>query len=243
MKNEFKIFLQIMTFAVLLYVATKKDFFCSLDFSNPDLVKKEQPSSSQINPTLINIFQGEEPGTYKAVGPTDVILANFEPGDLFKEKKMTAKDFLMLQEKKNAAFIIKYKDAAITTMEKHGIPASIKLAQALIESRAGESRLAVNNNNLFGMKCFSKKCKKGHCTNLSDDHHKDFFRKYKTVQESWNAHSSLISQGRYKKLSEYGIDYKKWATGLKKAGYATDKNYDKKLINTIEKYKLYQFDS
>jgi len=147
-----------------------------------------------------------------------------------------------LKEKKAVAFINKYKDMAITEMEKFGIPASIKLAQALIESRAGESRLAVSNNNYFGMKCFSKKCKKGHCTNATDDHHKDFFRKYKNVRESWNAHSSLISRGRYAKLSQFGNDYKKWATGLKKAGYATDKNYDKKLINTIEKYRLYQLD-
>ena len=57
-----------------------------------------------------------------------------------------------------------------------------------------------------------------------------------------SAHSSLISQGRYANLSQYGNDYKKWASGLKKAGYATDKNYAKKLINTIEKYKLYQLD-
>jgi hypothetical protein len=147
-----------------------------------------------------------------------------------------------LQEKQALAFINKYKETAMIQMKKFGIPASIKMAQALIESRAGQSKLAVNNNNYFGMKCFSTKCEKGHCTNAYDDHHKDFFRKYNNVEESWNSHSSLISQGRYAKLQQFGKDYKKWAAGLKDAGYATDKNYDKKLIDTIEKYKLYQLD-
>ena len=81
------------------------------------------------------------------------------------------------------AFIKRYSPVAITEMEKFGIPASIKMGQALIESRAGTSRLAVNNNNFFGMKCFSKNCKKGHCSNATDDHHKDFFRIYSSVWE------------------------------------------------------------
>ncbi len=136
-----------------------------------------------------------------------------------------------------------YKDLAISEMEAYGIPASITLAQALIESRAGNSRLARQNNNHFGIKCFSKKCRKGHCTNHFDDHHKDFFRKYESVGESYRAHSKLLQKERYKKLKSYGKDYKKWSKGLKEAGYATDKKYDKKLIGIIKKYKLYQYDS
>ena len=141
------------------------------------------------------------------------------------------------------SFIKKYAPVAITEMEKYGIPASIKMGQALIESRAGTSRLAVNNNNFFGMKCFSKNCKKGHCSNATDDHHKDFFRVYSSVWESFRAHSLLLEGNRYAALKDYGKDYKKWAKGLKKAGYATDKKYDKKLINVIKKYKLYKYDS
>ena len=140
-------------------------------------------------------------------------------------------------------FIKQYAPIAITEMEKYGIPASIKMGQALIESRAGTSRLAVNNNNFFGMKCFSKNCKKGHCSNATDDHHKDFFRKYSSVWESFRAHSMLLEANRYSALKNYGKDYKKWAKGLKSAGYATDKKYDKKLINVIKKYKLYKYDS
>ena len=148
----------------------------------------------------------------------------------------------ILHDKRPEAFVNKYAKTAQTEMNTYGIPASIKMAQALIESRAGTSMLAVNNNNFFGMKCFSKNCKKGHCSNATDDHHKDFFRKFKNDGDSWRAHSKLLSNGRYKHLKKYKGDYKKWAKGLKEAGYATDKKYASKIINTIEKYKLYKLD-
>lgn len=147
-----------------------------------------------------------------------------------------------LQDRRAKKFIRAHAELAQKEMKKFGIPASIKMAQALIESRAGTSRLAENNNNFFGMKCFSRDCKKGHCSNATDDHHKDFFRIYKKPIDSWRAHSQLISNGRYAHLKSYDKDYKKWAVGLKKAGYATDKRYHQKLINTIEKYQLYRLD-
>ncbi len=139
-------------------------------------------------------------------------------------------------------YIAQFKNAAIEEMKLYGIPASITLAQALIESNAGNSRLAKENNNHFGIKCFSKNCVKGHCTNHFDDHHKDFFRKYKSPWKSYRDHSKFLLRDRYKGLQVHGKDYKKWAVGLKKAGYATDKNYHNKLINVIKKYKLYQYD-
>ena len=109
---------------------------------------------------------------------------------------------------------------------------------ALVESNAGRSRLSTNNNNHFGIKCFSKNCTKGHCSNFNDDHHKDFFRKYSSAWESWRAHSSMLANGRYSELKQYGKDYRAWAKGLKELGYATDKNYTTKLIRLIEKYRL-----
>lgn len=147
-----------------------------------------------------------------------------------------------LNVRRSKKFIREYAATAQAEMKAFGVPASIKMAQALVESRAGTSRLAKGNNNFFGMKCFSKNCKKGHCSNATDDHHKDFFRIYQTPQDSWRAHSRLISNGRYAHLKDYGNDYKKWAHGLKKAGYATDKRYAQKLINTIEKYQLWRLD-
>ncbi|MBU6342692.1 MAG: glucosaminidase domain-containing protein, partial [Bacteroidetes bacterium] len=98
------------------------------------------------------------------------------------------------------------------------------------------------NNNHFGIKCFSRKCKKGHCSNFTDDTHKDFFRIFNNPWESWRAHSQMISSGRYAKLKKFGFDYKRWARGLQSIGYATDPNYADKLIGVIEKYELNRYD-
>lgn len=140
------------------------------------------------------------------------------------------------------AYVQKYHALAKEEMRKYGVPASISLAQGLIESRAGNSKLAKQNNNHFGIKCFSTKCSKGHCTNHFDDTHKDFFRKYETAWESWRAHSIMISSGRYASLKKNGKDYKKWAHGLKRLGYATDRTYAEKLIKIIEQNQLNRYD-
>lgn len=139
-------------------------------------------------------------------------------------------------------YIDAYSDIAVAEMHKYGVPASIALAQGLVESRAGSSRLARRNNNHFGMKCFSKKCPKGHCSNFTDDHHKDFFRIYKNPEDSWRAHSLMISTGRYARLKRFGNDYRQWAYGLKSLGYATDRTYAEKLIGMIERFDLHRFD-
>ncbi len=140
------------------------------------------------------------------------------------------------------AYIRRYSNIARIEMEKFGIPASISLAQGLVESRAGTSTLARKNNNHFGIKCFARNCPGGHCSNHNDDHHKDFFRIFGNPWESWRAHSRMISSGRYARLKQYGRDYKKWAYGLKSVGYATDSNYAEKLIGIIERYELYKYD-
>ncbi len=139
-------------------------------------------------------------------------------------------------------YIERFNKIAKGEMQQYGIPASISLAQGLIESRAGTSKLAVSNNNHFGMKCFSKNCKKGHCSNFTDDTHKDFFRKFPSPWESWRAHSQLLASGRYAKLKRHGRDYRAWAYGLKSVGYATDRTYAEKLIGIIERYDLHKYD-
>lgn len=139
-------------------------------------------------------------------------------------------------------YVERFYKIAIGEMEKFGIPASISLAQGLIESRAGTSKLAVRNNNHFGIKCFSRRCRSGHCTNFTDDTHKDFFRKFKSPWESWRAHSQLLASGRYTSLKKHGRDYRKWAYGLKSIGYATDRTYAEKLIGIIERYDLHKYD-
>ncbi len=140
------------------------------------------------------------------------------------------------------AYVRRFRKVAKVEMEKYGIPASVKMAQAILESNAGRSLLSTKNNNHFGMKCFSRTCKKGHCSNFGDDSHKDFFRKYNTAWESWRSHSKLIANGKYKSLLKYGNDYRKWAKGLKRLGYATARHYDQTLIDLIEKYRLYELD-
>lgn len=140
-------------------------------------------------------------------------------------------------------YILRFQSVAIAEHRKYNIPASVKMAQGLIESAAGTSKMAVEINNHFGMKCFSRNCKKGHCSNFHDDSHKDFFRKFDSAWASWRAHSQLLTGERYAHLpAQCGTDYKCWAKGLKNAGYATDKNYAQKLIGRIEKYRLYELD-
>ena len=147
------------------------------------------------------------------------------PGDTPKDRRIKA-------------YIRRFKDVAIAEKEKFGIPASVKMAQAIVESGAGKSKLALKNNNHFGIKCFSRKCKKGHCSNFMDDSHKDFFRIYGSAWESFRAHSKMIVSGRYKKLLRHGDDYRAWAKGLKELGYATSKHYEQTLVEMIEKYHL-----
>lgn len=147
-----------------------------------------------------------------------------------------------LRDEQSEEYISRFSKIAVLEMQKFGIPASISLAQGLVESRYGTSKLAKNNNNHFGIKCFSKKCKKGHCSNFSDDHHKDFFRKFANPWESWRAHSQMLAGGRYARLKKHGRDYRKWAQGLEQLGYATDRSYSEKLIGVIEKYNLHRFD-
>jgi flagellum-specific peptidoglycan hydrolase FlgJ len=132
-------------------------------------------------------------------------------------------------------YIKKYKPVAEYEMKKYAIPTLITLAQGLLESDAGMSKLAKESNNHFGIKCFSKKCKKGHCANFTDDSHKDFFRKYDSVWDSYRDHSLFLMKDRYKHLLKLAPDdYKGWAYGLQKAGYATDKRYGDKLIQLIQ---------
>jgi flagellum-specific peptidoglycan hydrolase FlgJ len=147
-----------------------------------------------------------------------------------------------LREVQVRQYIEHFSQTAVGEMDKFGIPASISMAQAIIESRSGTSTLAVRNNNHFGVKCFSKTCPEGHCSNFTDDHHKDFFRKYPGPWESWREHSQFLMKNSYRTLLKHGKNYRAWALGLREIGYATDPAYDKKLISVIERYDLEKLD-
>lgn len=139
-------------------------------------------------------------------------------------------------------YIRKYAPLAVLEMHEYKIPASITLAQGILESGNGRSQLASKSNNHFGIKCHTGW--KGGRVYHDDDEKGECFRKYKYVQSSYKDHSKFLSgRRRYAGLFKLRLkDYKGWARGLKKAGYATDRKYPKKLIKIIEDYKLYEFD-
>jgi len=141
-----------------------------------------------------------------------------------------------------AEYISKYQLLAIEEMNRSGIPASITMAQACLESADGNSELSKKSNNHFGIKC--KSYWTGKKVYYDDDEKNECFRKYRTVEESYIDHTNFLTDNpRYFDLFKLPADdYVGWAKGLKKAGYATARDYDKKLIKIIEDYQLYRLD-
>ena len=139
-------------------------------------------------------------------------------------------------------YIKKYRELAVEEMKKYHIPASITLAQGLLESGAGQSTLARKSNNHFGIKCGSDW--RGKTVSHDDDARGECFRAYKHPKESYEDHSKFLAgRSRYASLFKLKItDYKGWARGLKKAGYATNPRYADQLIGIIELYELHKYD-
>lgn len=186
-------------------------------------VNKPKPQPTNLANTFSNIGF--------ILNPTYAKKNNVNPA-IVAEKRKICEDYIK-----------KYAPSAVEEMKKYGIPASITLAQGLLESNAGASKLAQLNKNHFGIKCFARNCKPGHCSNYTDDSHKDFFRKYKSANESYRAHSLFLQRSRYQHLNKLGTkNYKGWAHGISKSGYATDKKYAPKLITLIETLKLHKYD-
>ena len=161
-------------------------------------------------------------------------------------------NFTMSENEDYLKYIDQFKDIAIDEMVRTGIPASIKLAQGIVESNAGKSELAQKANNHFGIKCGSSWTEKGY--NLKDDDYdnkgrkiESCFRVYDSAQESFIAHSEFLrdpkKNNRYGRLFDLDpSDYSSWAHGLRASGYATNPRYPGILIKVIEDYKLYKFD-
>ena len=140
-------------------------------------------------------------------------------------------------------YVAHFAHIARTEQIKYGIPASITLAQALLESDAGHTRLAAEFRNHFGIKCFAAVCPEAHCAPHQDDHPTDFFRTFPSNWESFRAHSLFLQKPRYAACFErHPQDYRGWAYALQRAGYATDPAYAKKLIRLIEALGLYLYD-
>lgn len=158
---------------------------------------------------------------------------------LFSLQLLTAQTRNKLYE----AYIEQYKELAINEMKRYHIPASITLAQGLLESGAGRSQLALRSNNHFGIKCGGDW--NGRSVRHTDDAPNECFRAYKHPRESYEDHSKFLKgRARYADLFKLKVtDYKGWAHGLKRAGYATDPRYAYRLIDLIELYNLHKYDT
>ncbi|MBT8274165.1 MAG: glucosaminidase domain-containing protein [Bacteroidia bacterium] len=170
--------------------------------------------------------------------PTEVIVKKDPKTDeLSKESKTNSP-----KSNSTEAYISKYKNIAVSEMNTYGIPASITLAQGILESGSGKGRLAKEANNHFGIKCHNWK---GDKIYHDDDRSQECFRKYKDASTSFRDHSEFLAKRkRYANLFKLRRnDYKGWAKELRRAGYATDKKYPQKLISIIERYELFKYDN
>lgn len=147
----------------------------------------------------------------------------------------------LVRSQSATAYIARFKTIAVAEMNQYGIPASITLAQGLLESGNGNSALAVEANNHFGIKCTTDW--NGRTIRKDDDIRNDCFRVYKTPEESFRDHSEFLQRKRYAALFELNKDdYRGWAYGLKQAGYATNPRYPELLISLVERYSLHEYD-
>lgn len=177
---------------------------------------------------VVNQPSNNQEDKSKAVLPTEVIVST-------SKTKVSAEII--------GEYVLTYKNIAMNNMKTYGIPASIVLAQGILESGSGRGDLAQSANNHFGIKCHENWT--GETVKHDDDAAQECFRKYSKPEESYKDHALfLTSRPRYAGLFQLAKgDYKAWARGLKAKGYATDPKYPDKLIYYIEKYYLYQYDN
>ena len=210
----------------------------------------EQPAGDRVRASLFDFgfHRQKEPKTRPEVqvtlppGALDNVTFAIDPAFAMRNRVSRAE----VEERlgKCKSYAERFAPLAIAEMRKFGIPASVTLAQGLLESDAGDSKLTASANNHFGIKCFSRHCKRGHCINFADDSHKDFFVKYPSAWGSFRAHSQFLKKSsRYRHLFQLGTDdYRGWARGLAEAGYATDKKYADKLVAIIQTMGLDRYD-
>lgn len=222
---------------LIIFVASCSANHAVVRTTKPDPRKSETPIAERVRkpiyrPATVNnsaaITKKDSPAVSNYSNATEVLEAT-------TRVKVTTAMVL--------AYIESYKNVAKDNMVRTGIPASITLGQAILESGAGTGPLSVQANNHFGIKCHDEWT--GPSIKYTDDEENECFRKYDQPSESFKDHSYfLTSRPRYAELFDFQKDdYKSWAYGLKAAGYATDSKYPDKLIGLIEKYQLSRFDA
>lgn len=229
MKLRIFLFLSVLT---VLYscgsskkVATTKRVVNKRTAPQPKVVKKEVVKVVKPKPRVVTKEQPKV--VYKPAPKVETVS---KPSKTNSQTELTTR------------YIRRFSHIAVYEMHKYGIPASITLAQGVLESGNGRSELAVKSNNHFGIKCH--KGWNGHSVSHDDDAKGECFRKYNDPDNSYEDHSLfLTSRKRYASLFKLQpTDYTGWAYGLKKAGYATDSKYPQKLISIINRYNLHEYD-
>jgi len=243
-KHWFDIALILLT----LYVFLEKKVDIQLNLSSPEVTEIIPAQAQNISMLAPQTAEKSASAKAKQTPTTDERQANTFSNLTFILSPTYAERHnippAIVEEKREIVrqYLETYAPIARREREKYGIPVSITLAQGLLESNVGESRLAQESNNHFGIKCRSK-CRGCTCRNYTDDSRYDMFRVFESPWESYREHSILLNGGRYKHLLKLPMtDYKNWAHGLKKAGYATDKRYAYKLIQIIEHLELDRYD-
>lgn len=167
--------------------------------------------------------------------PSKLTMGGFaQTANYTKEKTNT----IHLNDSDVAAYIKRFRKVAIVEMNKFGIPASIKMGQAILASHAGKNSLAQQFNNHFALTCNEGT----NCENFQVGNQTAMIKTYQSAWESWRNHSQLLSSDSYAHLKSHNKQYKKWAKGLEKAGYGNANNYSHQLIQVIERYDLMQLD-
>lgn len=245
-------------FGVIAWLMFSKNVSVQLSIGEkPATVIENQDSRPQVVKTTMSLTESIPNIANKPAGPPGEVPSNkgdgstdrfsniaFVMNPTYAKRHGISAEIVAKKRGFVNAYISRYAPIAKIEQNLYGIPSSITLAQGLLESDAGGSRLAKENNNHFGIKCFSRTCAKGHCKNFTDDTHKDFFLVHKNAWESYRTHSLFLQKPRYKHLLDLDqTDYKGWAKGLSAAGYATDKRYADKLITLIEALELNKYDS
>ena len=186
-------------------------------------------------------------GTKKTIAPKDRVKPAVKEhvsssSQQISQRSNTEPEVPMTAEQRMSLYVETFAPIAIDEMRLYGIPASITLAQGILESGSGNGTLALKANNHFGIKCHTTWT--GERVYHDDDELGECFRKYSDVKYSYRDHSLFLTQrSRYADLFKLKIsDYQGWAKGLKKAGYATDPKYPDKLISLIERFDLWQYD-
>jgi flagellum-specific peptidoglycan hydrolase FlgJ len=242
----------LLIFVLILMIEPNQDNQGQIVLSFPTFSFKSEQTKNEFEPEdseLVNLsntvesVQSNPPLVQNTLVSSNLNTNTKDLMTIEKWKKIVSSKGISVKELPKFEYLKRYAQVSVDEMHIHKIPASITIAQALLESNAGRSNLAIKHKNHFGIKCYDQKNLKGACVPFYSDGPNDRFRHYESVWSCFRDHSYFLKRSRYSSLYELNInDYKGWSKGLKAAGYATDPGYSKKLIKLIEHWDLHLLD-